>query len=193
MNARALQAAIKADINALFSRDQFKTPEFLTDDEVAALEPDNLDPETEEGRTNLAFWEGMKLDWNRHRMAAPKAYEQFLPKRRTQDAEDPFPYVIVRIDSGGIDTQTDPHKVAVILVIGIYDDDPDNQGHKAVLEIIERIQEHYEGTPLLAGQFTFDDPFNWALQDEQSWPYFYGACNLTFKLPPPRTKASDLV
>ena len=82
---------------------------------------------------------------------------------------------------------------AVILVIGIYDDNPANQGHKAVLEIIERIQAHYEGTPLLAGQFVFDDPFNWVLQDEQSWPYFYGACNLTFKLPAPRTKASDLV
>ena len=171
MNARVLQSEIAKDIEALFSGDQFKTPELLPDDEAGEAEP----------------------EYNRHRMAALKAYEQFLPKRRTKDAEDPFPYVIVRIDGGGIENQTDPHKVAVILVIGIYDDNPANQGHKAVLEIIERIQPHYEGTPLLAGQFVFDDPFNWVLQDEQSWPYFYGACNLTFKLPAPRTKASDLV
>lgn len=125
-------------------------------------------------------------------MAAPKAYPQYLPKRDSNDNEDPFPYVIVRIDSGGIDSQVDPHKVALVLLIGIYDDDKSNQGHASVLEIIERIQRHYEESPLLAGQFKFIDPFQWALQDEESWPYFFGACNLNFQLPPPRTKWSDL-
>jgi len=124
--------------------------------------------------------------------AAPKAYPQQLPKRDSNDDEDPFPYVIVRIDSGGIDSQTDPHKVALLLLIGIFDDDKSNQGHNSVLEIIERIQRHYEETPLLANQFKFIDPFHWALQDEESWPYFFGACNLSFELPPPRVKWSEL-
>lgn len=120
-------------------------------------------------------------------------FAQNLPKRQSEDDDDPFPYIIVRIDSGNIETQTDPHKVAVILLIGNYDDSPENQGHRAVLEIMELIQQHYEEMPLLAEKFIFTDPFNWALQDEESYPYYFGAANLTFKLPAPRRKWSDLV
>lgn len=125
-------------------------------------------------------------------MAAPRVFSQFLPKLDSDDEDDPFPYIIVRLDSGTIETQTDPHKIALVLIIGVFDDDLQNQGHKSVLEIIERIQLHYEETPALA-EFYRTDPFSWALQDEQSWPYFYGAVNLNFKAPAPRAKWSDLV
>ena len=124
---------------------------------------------------------------------ALSVFPQNLPKRESEDDDDPFPYIIVRIDSGGIETQTDPHKVAVLLLIGFYDDGAENQGHRGVLEILEVIQQHYEETPLLAGQFVFKDPFNWALQDEESYPYFFGAANLNFELPAPRRKWSELV
>lgn len=125
-------------------------------------------------------------------MAAPRVFSQYLPKLESDDDDDPFPYIIVRLDSGNIETQTDPHKIAVILVIGIFDDRLENQGHESVLEIIERIQLHYEETPALK-EFVFVDPFNWALQDEQSYPYFFGAVNLNFHAPAPRAKWSDLV
>ena len=124
----------------------------------------------------------------------PNIYKQFLPKRTVEDGgkDDPYPYIIVRLDSGGIETQRDPHKVAVLLLIGIYDDDLQNNGHLAVLEIIEKIQRHYEETPALK-EFVCADPFNWALQDEESYPYYFGACNLTFHVPAPRAKWSGLV
>lgn len=125
--------------------------------------------------------------------AAPSVFKQNLPMRQDEEADDPFPYIIVRLDSGGIVTQTDPHKVAVILLFGAYDDDPSNQGHEAILEMMEKIQTHYEETPLLAGQFVFTDPFNWALQDEESYPYFFGAANLAFNAAATRRKWSDLV
>ena len=125
--------------------------------------------------------------------AALSVFAQNLPKRESEDDDDPFPYIIARIDSGAIESQTDPHKVAVLLLVGVYDDDTKNQGHRAVLEILEVIQQHYEEAPLLDGQFTFTDPFNWALQDEESYPYFFGAANLNFTLPAPRRKWSYLV
>lgn len=125
--------------------------------------------------------------------AALSVFSQNLPKRVSEDDDDPFPYIIARIDSGDIDTQTDPYKVAVFLLIGIFDDDAKNQGHRAVLEIMEVIQQHYEETPLLDGQFTFTDPFHWALQDEESYPYFFGGVEVNFALPAPRRKWSDLV
>ncbi len=140
-----------------------------------------------------ALFQNIRYKTPEDEKAAVSVFEQNLPMRQTEDADDPFPYIIVRLDSGGIATQTDPHKVAVILLIGCYDDNPDNQGHKSVLEILEKIQNHYEETPLLAGQFVFRDPFNWALQDEESYPYYCGAANLTFDLPATRRKWSELV
>ena len=120
-------------------------------------------------------------------------FAQNLPKRQSEYDDDPFPYVIVRLDSGAIDTQTDPHKVAVVLLVGVYDDGLDNQGHRTVLEIMEMIQKHYEEKPLLAKQFVFCDPFRWVLQDEESYPYFFGAAEVTFELPAPRREWSKLV
>lgn len=125
--------------------------------------------------------------------SALSVFSQNLPKRESEDEDDPFPYIIARINGGDIEDQTTPCKVSVFLLIGIFDDDVENQGHRAVLEIMEVIQEHYEGTPLLDGQFVFTDPFHWALQDEESYPYFFGGVEITFDVPAPRRKWSDLV
>lgn len=128
MTARDLQTAIMEDLDQLFKDSLYKTPE--------------------------------------HTLAALKTHRQRINQRDAQDTEDPFPYIIVRLDSGGIDAVTDPHKVNVLLLIGIYDDalgdyrdpppedggwDTRNFGDLAVLEIIERIQAHYEKQPHLEG------------------------------------------
>ena len=107
-------------------------------------------------------------------------FSQQLPKREHGSDEDPFPYIIVRLDSGDIASQTDAHKVDVILVVGIFDDDLDNQGHKRVLEVMEGIQARYEEEPVLNGKYRMEDPFSWALQDEESYPYYYGAAQMTW-------------
>ena len=126
-------------------------------------------------------------------MSAVSVFAQNVPKRVSEDDEDPFPFIVVRIVEGGIDSQTDPHKVSVYILVGVYDDNAENQGHRTVLEMIELIQMHYEGTPLLDGKFVFTDPFHWALQDEDSYPYFYGGVEITFNAPAPRREWSDLV
>ena len=120
-------------------------------------------------------------------------YAQGIPHRESEDDDDPFPYIIVRLDSGEIRSQTDNYKIALVLIIGIYEDSADNNGHEQVMEIIETIQSHYEEVPLLAGQFVCSDPVSWALQDEPSYPFFFGALNLTFDVPAPRRAYTDLV
>lgn len=120
-------------------------------------------------------------------------YEHDVPERTSDDAPEPFPYIIVRLTGGNIETQTDPHKVSVMLLVGVYDADLNHKGCSTVVEILECIQEHYEGTPLLAGQFVFQDPFTWVTQDELSYPYYFGAANTTWSIPAPRRKVSELV
>ena len=175
MNARELQTTIKKDLEALFSGTDLKAPPPPTDNRPAyQLDGPEQDPPEETPGT-----------------AKISVFEQELPIRDASATDDPYPYIIAKLDTGGIDTPTDPHKVNVILLIGIYDNDRQNQGHKTVLEIIERIQTHYEKSPTLGGGvFQFTDPFKWVLQDEPSWPYFYGACNLSFNLYAQRTEGS---
>ena len=171
MNARKLQQAVMEDLEALFSDRYFKTPN--------------------------------------HTMATPKAYAQFLLPRDAQTGEDPFPFIEVRLRMGGIESPTDPHKATILLFIGIYDDgtkdfrekppqdgewDNRNYGAVAVMEIIERIQEHYEKHPALDhGNFYFDGPFSWEMQEEEFFPYYAGFCEMTFTLAAPRKERSEFV
>ena len=78
-------------------------------------------------------------------------------------------------------------------LVGMFDDDRKNQGHRAVLEILEEVRRHYEELPLLDGAFVFSDPYRWTLQEEESYPYFFGGAELSFDLPAPRRKWSELV
>lgn len=108
-------------------------------------------------------------------------YEQQLPIREDEDSPDPMPYIIVRLETGSTKSGTDPQEVLVTLLFGYFDDSPENNGHKGVLGMIQKVHERFEKQPMLANQFMFQDPFDWALQDEESFPYFFGAASMTFK------------
>lgn len=182
MNARELQTAVMKDLESIFSGNRFKTA----------------------SRT----------------MEPIRAYAQQLPKFDAQGIDDFFPYAIVRIDKGGVESQTAPHKVDIMIIVGIYDDgtevyagekenrkpgeppsfadgdgwDTRNLGTVAVMEVLEKIQAHYELEPSIEnGKFYFDGPFHWAMQDEDSYPYYFGVCEMSFTLAAPRKKESQFV
>lgn len=94
--------------------------------------------------------------------------------------EDLYPYVIVRVENGTITDVNKDQSVLVNLVIGVIDRDKNNQGHKDVLNIIQKIYERFAKNSILAGNYENTFPIEWALQDEQSYPYFFGGMALTF-------------
>lgn len=121
-------------------------------------------------------------------VSAPNVFRQFIPKHEREEEEDPFPYIEVRIAGGTISDSQSAQQVQVFLIIGIYDSRHENIGSDHVMEIIEVIQQHYIEKPLLAGKFTCDTedhPIQWDLQEEESWPYFFGIMALTFNIPAP--------
>ena len=125
-------------------------------------------------------------------MVAPSIFKQQLPKRQSEEDEQPFPYIIVRLNFGNIEAHTDPHTVSVLLVIGAYDDDPANEGHDSVMEMIELIHRHYEERPIIPGTaFKFSLPFNWVLQDEESYPYFIGVASTVWNITEPRRSVTQ--
>ena len=95
--------------------------------------------------------------------------------------EDPYPYIIVRVEQGKIEGIDQEQTVIVNLIIGVIDRGYENQGHKDVLNIIQKIYERFAKNAILAKKYECTMPIEWALQDEQSFPYFFGGMALQFE------------
>lgn len=99
-----------------------------------------------------------------------------------QTAMDPYPYIIVRIDDGEIKDEDSAQTVNINLLIGTYEPDYDKQGHKDVLNIITKLYDRFARMPVLNGKYTIQYPVLWALQEEESYPFYFGGMNLTFEI-----------
>lgn len=110
----------------------------------------------------------------------PELVEEGLGLSDITNDEDPYPYIIVRVNDGEITAIDGDQKVGVFLILGVTDPNLDNQGHKDVLNMIQKIYERFAKNAILANQYELVMPINWALQDEASYPYFIGGMTLNF-------------
>lgn len=99
-----------------------------------------------------------------------------------QTAPDPYPYIIVQMNNGEIVDVNSAQIVELTLIIGIYDSDYQKQGHKDILNIIAKIYERFGKQPILNGKYTIQYPILWSLQDEESYPYYFGGMRLLFEI-----------
>lgn len=110
-------------------------------------------------------------------------YSQNIPVNETDDEENPVPYIIVRLNSGNdAGTRDSNHTVKLVVIVGVWDDGKESQGHREVLNIISKIYERFQKTPNLNGKAVYSGEFNWALQEDGYYPYFFGACSLDFHI-----------
>lgn len=80
-------------------------------------------------------------------------YKQNLPIKQDEDAPDPIPYVIVRVETGQFKGGVAPQEVFVTMWIGYFDDNAENNGHNGVLGIIQKIQERFMKEPSSQSNF----------------------------------------
>ncbi|PKM72846.1 MAG: hypothetical protein CVU91_07410 [Firmicutes bacterium HGW-Firmicutes-16] len=97
------------------------------------------------------------------------------------EAPPPEPYIVVKATSGNIASEDDPQAVTVVLVICVFDDANERQGHKDILHIIQKVYERFAKNPVLAGKFVLKYPIDWVLQDEDTYPYYFGGMQLLFE------------
>lgn len=105
---------------------------------------------------------------------------QELPKRKDDDETNPFPYCVVKIISGNSNAvKGTDNTIRTLLIFGIYDSDTENQGHMTILEIINKIIRRLSENNALK-TFWQIGAIEWAIDDEDVYPYFYGGMDLTF-------------
>ncbi len=123
-----------------------------------------------------------------YRQALPKL-EQQIPDREWEPGENAdtipcvepsWPYCIVRVNSGELETSMGTNRVRVTLVFGVYDDDRENRGTWTVMNMIHRVMERFTKKPVLAGQFRVNDGAGmaWVLDDGEEYPYYFGALTM---------------
>ena len=94
------------------------------------------------------------------------------------DIEANFPCIIVKFN----DTTTkeegtmDAVRINVNLLIGTYDDSPDCQGYRDVLNIIDKVKNYLLGLPnrILAERYVLKMPMADYLFEDQPWPVYFG-------------------
>ncbi len=115
--------------------------------------------------------------------APMNVFAQSIPVNETDDDEDPIPYVIVRLNSGDDPgTRDSNHTVKLVVIVGIWDDALDNQGHRDVLNVVQKIYHRFQTNPNLNNKAVHSGDFSWALQEDGYYPYSFGACSLSFHI-----------
>ncbi|NCC16550.1 MAG: hypothetical protein EOM28_09405 [Clostridia bacterium] len=110
-------------------------------------------------------------------------YSQDLPITLGGDDEERVPYVIVRIDNGNIQELNEQERVEIILVFCVKATNENRQGYLDVMNMIQRVKERFFKNFRVGEYFFFEPPFEWAVQEEDTFPYFYGAVKMNFYCP----------
>lgn len=122
------------------------------------------------------------LDSGRNRVPL-NVHAQDLPIRDGMADRDYVPYLIVRMENGEIKDGMSPQEITVTFLAACFDDNLENQGHKWVMHIIQKIQERFMKNPIMGKFYRATGKFEWALQEEPSFPHFIGAAAMTFETP----------
>lgn len=124
--------------------------------------------------------------------AKVRAYPQELPKRIQEVKpeeimprewqEDPYPFVVVRIDSGNLKTAQDTQQIKTDLVFGIYDKDFACQGHRGIMNMVHKIAERFTRNPVLNDRYRLSDDagISWTLDEEDRYPYYFGGMEMVW-------------
>ena len=109
-----------------------------------------------------------------------KIFKQDLPVPEDTDADVDTdmalaPYLVVRMTSGEIKDENSPQTVEFSIVICTYDCGKAREGYQDVANIKEDIMQRVCQQPYFGGAFTILKPIAWALQMDDSYPYYYGA------------------
>ena len=100
-----------------------------------------------------------------------------------EDASQFFPYAIVRLTEGACADDDSPWDVTADVILGVHDEDARNQGHEHIMVMCQRLIDRFAAKPLLNGKYWAHPNIEWAVQDADAYPYYFGGVRITFSVP----------
>lgn len=91
------------------------------------------------------------------------------------------PWCVVKLENGSIPGINEMQEVTFAICFGIFNESLENNGHMEIMNLIQRVYERFSVNPILDGQYTCTGSFEWAVQDEDTYPYYFGAIMTGFK------------
>ncbi|MBQ9528264.1 MAG: hypothetical protein IJR68_11685 [Fretibacterium sp.] len=115
----------------------------------------------------------------------PKGDEPIEPQGYgPADIEANFPCVVVKLIDGQDreEGQIDQARTSVNLLIGVYDESPDCQGYRDVMNIIETTRQSFLSLScrILGKKYKLELPMKWSLFEEQPWPFYFGVVEMVW-------------
>lgn len=112
-------------------------------------------------------------------------FAQNLPIVQSDDEDESkfFPYAIIKVYDGRTEDDDSPWTVTADIHLGVYDSDEDNQGHQHIAVMIQRLVNRFAAEPLLDQKYRAQQDMEWAMQDEETYPYFFGGVRMKFSVP----------
>ena len=114
-----------------------------------------------------------------------KGYKYRLPLITADDEDESqfFPYFIVRLSGGKTEDDDSPWLVTADILLGVCENDKDIPGHEHIMVMIQRITDRFVAEPLLNKKFRAEQGIEWAVQDEDTYPFYFGGVEIKFNVP----------
>ena len=114
-----------------------------------------------------------------------KGYKYRLPLITADDEDESqfFPYFIVRLSGGKTEDDDSPWLVTADILLGVCENDKDVPGHEHIMVMIQRITDRFVAEPLLNKKFRAEQDIEWAVQDEDTYPFYFGGVEIKFIVP----------
>lgn len=142
------------------------------------------------------------MNTDEKKVVGVKGYAHRLPISQS-DEDDPaqyFPYFIVRIDTGKTEGDDDCWHISTDIILGVYDMGIDLStekteklitGHENILIMIQRIVDRFAWNPLFNKKYRADQNIQWAVGEDDTYPFYFGAVAITFSVPKIGRKESE--
>lgn len=98
-----------------------------------------------------------------------------------QEKEDTlFPHINIKLIEGEI-AENSGNMIKLQLIIGVFDNRQERNGHKDVLNIIQKIEERFAKNRVLNKKYILTCPMRWVLSDEEQYMYYFGGLEMKFE------------
>lgn len=94
-----------------------------------------------------------------------------------------MPYVIVRLSGGEVKDEHSTQTVEMTLIVGAYDNSGKRSGWGEVLNILEDLMKYFCSVRSIGENSHILLPIEWAMQEDDSQPYYFGALRITVTVP----------